>query len=122
MTGRFDGLSAVSDISSNSRASSFADDDEVPLSLHAPSAGIGMVLRKKAKGEAKGVEQDIVNVENTQMQDALDEFANRNECEEKQDRDFGGLTLPCQHKAYWHECKHVEQNCERCLKEFLDNQ
>ena len=49
-----------------------------------------MVLRKKAKGEAKGVEQDIVNVENTQMQDALDEFANRNEREEKQDRDFGG--------------------------------
>ncbi len=81
-----------------------------------------MVLRKKAKDEAKGVEQDIVNVENTQMQDALDEFANRNECEEKQDRDFGGLILPCQHKAYWHECKHVEQNRERCLKEFLDNQ
>lgn len=81
-----------------------------------------MVLRKKAKGEAKGVEQDVINVENTQMQDALDEFANRNECEEKQDCDFGGLTLPCQHKAYWHECKRVEQNCERCLKEFLDNQ
>lgn len=81
-----------------------------------------MVLRKKAKGEAKGVEQDVINVENTQMQDALDEFANRNECEEKQDRDFGGLILPCQYKAYWHECKHVEQNCERCLKEFLDNQ
>ncbi len=49
-----------------------------------------MVLRKKAKDKAKGVEQDIVNVENTQMQDALDEFANRNEREEKQDRDFGG--------------------------------
>lgn len=52
-----------------------------------------MVLRKKAKGKAKGVEQDVINVENTQMQDALDEFANRNECEEKQDRDFGGLAL-----------------------------